>query len=564
MENSDIERMGNGNAVEPQADRTTASQEGKIDTEALWTNNESIAQAAQLTTLDCDSEELEALEDAADIESTDEAEIDRIVDEAALIYPHERIDELVVELKKNGLVWFMQTYVDGISEKRVKAFLIALGVLLPKQLREADQIPLPYLTALLKTALIRILRRREKLKQYNTVDDAVELIQRSKRIMILGGAGLSTSCGIPDFRSKDGIYAQLQHGDAQYAQALSDPTDMFDKEFFLYDPTCFFSFAKQIFPSNFKPSPSHRFIKLLEEKEKLLRHYTQNIDTLEDAAGIERVLHCHGSFSKAACTTPDCTFTVSGSYIKEDIFAQRVPKCPRCLEAEQAKRQTNSGKNQKNWKSGEDDDDDDDDDELDTLPGIGVLKPCITFFGEKLSDEFDRCVVQDREEVDLLIVIGTSLKVAPVSELVGHIPHSTPVILINRTPVLHLAMDIQLLGNGDEIVDYLCKRLDWQLPMPKPSKDVVGQDSAAIDMAAKEEVPAPGTATTEGNIQPERLGDSHIWLFPGAEADELKEMYAAESEDEEEDKVGKTDEPSLKRSAEFSEEKAQKVAKLDG
>lgn len=559
MEKSELEQAENGNAVAHQADRTTSSQNGESVPRAPPKTEEAIAQATQLSTLDCDSDELEALEDAADIESTDEAEIDRIVDEAAIIYPHERIDELVLELKKNGLIWFMQTYVDGISEKRMKAFLIALGVLLPKQLREADQIPLPYLTALLKTALIRILRRREKLKQYNTVDDAVDLIKNSKRIMVLGGAGLSTSCGIPDFRSKDGIYAQLQYGDAQYAQALSDPTDMFDKEFFLYDPTCFFSFAKHIFPSNFKPSPSHRFIKLLEEKQKLLRHYTQNIDTLEDAAGIEKVLHCHGSFSKAACTTPECTFTVPGSYIKEDIFAQRVPKCPKCSEAEQTKKQTNPGKSQKSWKAG---DDDDDDDELDTLPGIGVLKPCITFFGEKLSDEFDQCVVQDREEVDLLIVMGTSLKVAPVSELVGHIPHSTPVILINRTPVVHLAMDIQLLGNGDEIVDYLCKRLDWQLPLPKPSKDVVGQDSAATDMAAKEETPAPGTATKDGgDFQPERLGDSHIWLFPGAEADELKEMWAAESEDEEED--GNTVEPSLKRSADSPDDLPNKTARID-
>lgn len=519
---------------------------------------ETIAEATQMSTLDCDSEELEALEDAADMESTAEEELDQIVDEAAILFPKERIDEWIVELKKNGLVWFIQTHVDGLSEKQIKLLLIAFGVLLPKQLRETDQIPLPYLIALLKTALIRILRKREKLEKYNTIDDAVNLIRTSKRIMVLGGAGLSTSCGIPDFRSKDGIYAQLQRGEAEYAQALSDPTDMFDKEFFLYDPTCFFSFAKHIFPSNFKPSPSHRFIKLLEEKQKLLRHYTQNIDTLEDAAGIERVLHCHGSFSRAACTTPGCTFNVAGSYIKEDIFAQRVPKCPRCLEAEEGKKKDKNNENRTSWKE---DDEDNGDDELDSLPGMGVLKPCITFFGEKLSDEFDRFVVQDREEVDLLIVIGTSLKVAPVSELVGHIPHSTPVILINRTPVLHLAMDIQLLGNSDEIVDHLCKRLDWQLPLPEPSKEVVGQESAATEMVTEQARSVSDIATSK-DIQPQRLGDSHIWLFPGAEADELKEMWAAESEDGADEDVEK-DERNQKRSAEFPIEKAQKVARAD-
>ena len=53
---------------------------------------------------------------------------------------------------------------------------------------------------------------------------------------------------------------------------------------------------------------------------------------------------------------------------------------------------------------------------------------------------------EDRESVDLVIIVGTALKVAPVSELIGHMPHSVPVLLINRTPVLHIQSDIQLLG----------------------------------------------------------------------------------------------------------------------
>ena len=44
---------------------------------------------------------------------------------------------------------------------------------------------------------------------------------------------------------------------------------------------------QEIYPGQFQPSVSHRFIRLLEQHDKLLRNFTQNIDTLEQVAGIE-------------------------------------------------------------------------------------------------------------------------------------------------------------------------------------------------------------------------------------------------------------------------------------
>lgn len=73
-----------------------------------------------------------------------------------------------------------------------------------------------------------------------------------------------------------------------------------------------------------------------------------------------------------------------------------------------------------------------------------LRQPDITFFGEKLSDEFDRSLLADRQEIDLLIVIGTSLKVSPVSDIIAHLPHSVPQILINKTPVKHINPDVKL------------------------------------------------------------------------------------------------------------------------
>jgi len=50
---------------------------------------------------------------------------------------------------------------------------------------------------------------------------------------------------------------------------------------------------------------------------------------------------------------------------------------------------------------------------------LNVCQPDITFFGEKLTDDFDHSLEADRESVDLLLVIGTSLKVAPVADILS-------------------------------------------------------------------------------------------------------------------------------------------------
>lgn len=211
--------------------------------------------------------------------------------------------------------------------------------------------------------------------------------------------------------------------------------------------------------------------------------YSQNIDTLEQKAGIHNVLQCHGSFASATCTDPSCGYKVDGSAIRDDILARRVPQCPRCTERRAAR---DAARNAKRRKKAAQWDEDEASDEDDTELAYGILKPDITFFGEKLPDDFDRCVFADRDEVDLVLVMGTSLKVAPVSDLLSHLPPRVPVVLINRTPITHMAMDVMLLGDSDGIVQYLRHKLGWD--------DVCADDAL-----------------------PKRVDESHVYQFPGAE-----------------------------------------------
>jgi len=186
---------------------------------------------------------------------------------------------------------------------------------------------------------------------------------------------------------------------------------MFDISYFKENPSVFYSFARQIYPSNFTPSPCHRFIKLIEDNGQLLRNYTQNIDTLETVVGVRNVLQCHGSFATASCL--ECRIRVPGNVIEQEIMQGEVPVCKGCSDSGKASRQTSNGRQRRGKKRDSDDEDDE------SLFPPWIMKPDITFFGEKLTDNFEECLEGDREQADLLLIIGTSLKVAPVSDIIS-------------------------------------------------------------------------------------------------------------------------------------------------
>ena len=131
---------------------------------------------------------------------------------------------------------------------------------------------------------------------------------RFRNVVVLCGAGISVSAGIPDFRSPGkGLYANLAKYD------LPSPEAIFDIDFFKHNPYPFFKLATELYPGKFRPTPTHHFLKLLQDTKQsqghgqergiLKRVFTQNIDTLEKQAGIkdDALVHAHGSFGDAHC-----------------------------------------------------------------------------------------------------------------------------------------------------------------------------------------------------------------------------------------------------------------------
>ena len=217
---------------------------------------------------------------------------------------------------------------------------------------------------------------------------------RYRRVVVLSGAGISVSAGIPDFRSPLGVYTR--HPSLR---------PLFEERGFLAHPDEFFAQATELFAPMMDsadaphPTAMHYFVRLLETKGVLLRDYTQNVDGLEAKAGItdESVIASHGTLattSCAACATP--TPREQNAEVLAQMASGKSPKCPLCG---------------------------------------GPLKPDIVFFGQPLPERFHEHRAADLAECDLLIIAGTSLTVRPFAELVHEVRTDVPRILINNDAV---------------------------------------------------------------------------------------------------------------------------------
>jgi NAD-dependent SIR2 family protein deacetylase len=124
-----------------------------------------------------------------------------------------------------------------------------------------------------------------KCETFPAYQEVLHVLRTCKKIIVVTGAGISVSCGIPDFRSKSvGLYSSLEVADVMM-DAGGSAEELFDIEFFRDNPAPFYQLAHKITPGLHRPSLTHFFIVMLAQQKKLLRNFTQNIDGLEHVAG---------------------------------------------------------------------------------------------------------------------------------------------------------------------------------------------------------------------------------------------------------------------------------------
>mmetsp|Transcript_52287 Transcript_52287/g.144823 ORF Transcript_52287/g.144823 Transcript_52287/m.144823 type:complete len:334 (-) Transcript_52287:73-1074(-) len=273
--------------------------------------------------------------------------------------------------------------------------------------------------------------------------------KKPTKVVVMCGAGISVNAGIPDFRTPGtGLYDNLQKYN------LPDPQAIFDIQYFRRKPSAFYALAAEMWPgARYKPTKTHQFIALLHAKGVLRRCFTQNIDSLESAAGLpaEKLVQAHGSFDSARCIETG-----------KDVPINELRDAVITGEA-----------GEHGWAA------------FNVRHG-GLCKPDIVFFGESLPQKF-ALAPGDLGACDLLLVLGTSLKVQPFASLVGMPQPHVPRLVINRENLLpldrghggapeldrHLGVDdaegngrdVQFEGDCDVGCAELARLLGWEVEL---------------------------------------------------------------------------------------------------
>ena len=206
------------------------------------------------------------------------------------------------------------------------------------------------------------------------------MIEQSDNIVFFGGAGVSTESGIPDFRSRDGLYNQ---------KYKFPPESIISHTFFVRRPEEFYEFYRdRMLALEAKPNAAHLFLARLEAAGKLMAVVTQNIDGLHQAAGSKNVFELHGSVHRNYCMR--CGRFYDAEYIKE---SSGIPRCA-CG---------------------------------------GIIKPDVVLYEEGLDSRVVEGAVSAISSADMLIVGGTSLVVYPAAGFIEYF-RGKRLVVINKSP----------------------------------------------------------------------------------------------------------------------------------
>ena len=237
----------------------------------------------------------------------------------------------------------------------------------------------------------------------------INAIRNAKCVAAFTGAGVSTLCGIPDFRGPLGLYKD------------PDAERIFDIDWFDANPCIYYKGCRNLVYGlrQLKPGPVHRALKRLEDMGRLSGIVTQNIDMLHQRAGSSNVYEIHGSPMIHRCRR--CNAVKGFDLIMEMISANGgmgklgnpyVPKCE-CG---------------------------------------GVFKPDITFFGESLPDVAFANAEKLASRSDVMLILGTSLTVFPAAG----IPHLTlqnggKLFIVNGQPT---SLDKYAVARYTDLADF--------------------------------------------------------------------------------------------------------------
>lgn len=237
------------------------------------------------------------------------------------------------------------------------------------------------------------------------IQRAAALLKQSRFAVAFTGAGISTESGIPDFRSPTcGLWKNV------------DPLAVASIYSFRHNPEAFYKWihplARVILDA--RPNPAHVALAALEQQDRLHAVITQNIDMLHTRAGNRTVYELHGHLREATCVHCYAVYPAEPIIIRflED---GRVPRCSSCN---------------------------------------GVIKPNTILFGEQLPFAEFRGAQEMARKADLMMIIGSSLEVAPASDLpVLAARNGAKLIVVNLEPTpMDTAAEVVIHANAAEVL----------------------------------------------------------------------------------------------------------------